>query len=158
MDLHQHHLALDRRVVRDVADFQNFNQAVKLLGDLLNLFGLDHQRQAADARRFAVAHGQALDIEATPAEQADRAIQHARPILHQRDDRVFVDVQGLLLIALQIVDWRLQPICNLKSAICIYTCDASVIVSPMLLPCGTIGHTFTSRSTRKSISTGPSVA
>jgi hypothetical protein len=45
-----------------------------------------------------MAHRQALDIEPAPPKQADRAIQHARPILHQRDNRMLIVAQVFLLL------------------------------------------------------------
>src|SRR6266498_2122757 len=156
MDLHQHHLALDRRVVGHIADLQDLDQSVHLLGDLLDILGLDHQRHAAHAGRLAMADRQALDIEAAPPEQAHRAVQHAGTILHQRDDRMLLHHRNKEQRT-ENKRWAIDT-CSLFFVLCSYTCDASVIVSPMLFPCGTMGHTFTSRSTRKSINTGPSVA
>src|SRR5579871_5716717 len=97
MDLQERHLPLHRRIACDVADLQDLDEPVQLLDDLLHVLSIHHQRHAADAGRLAMADGHALDIEPPAPEQADRAIEHAGMILHQRNYRMF-QVFILLLV------------------------------------------------------------
>ena len=69
--LDQRQLADHRVVVGDIGDLGDVDQLVELLDDLLQhgIVGIHHHRHARDARRLAVADGQALDVIVAAAEQ-----------------------------------------------------------------------------------------
>src|SRR5439155_2890432 len=126
--LHERRLALHRPLASHVGHLQHLDEAVELLDHLLHVLRVDDEGHPAHAAHFALANGEAVDVVAAPPEEAHGAVEHARSVLHQGDERV------------------------LHHAL---TCSPTSI-SPMLFPCGTIGKTFASRSTRKSITTDPS--
>src|SRR5207237_9320107 len=101
--------------------------AVELFDCLLHVRRLDEDSHASHAGRLALARRDAVDAERATAQQSEHAVECGRSIFHQRDESV--------------------P----------HACaSARVIISPMLLPGGTSGNTFASRSTRKSSTADPS--
>src|SRR5690606_38552250 len=84
-DLDQHQFALDERAFGQIDDLDDFDQAVQVLGDLL-----DHVIRAAGddghARQRGILgrrHGQRFDIVRTGREQTDHARQGARFVFQQ---------------------------------------------------------------------------
>src|SRR5215211_4801879 len=90
LDLDQDQLALHRLVVLQLNDLEHVDQLVELLGDLLQgpLGAVDHDGHAAAARVLGGADGQAVDVEAAPAEQPRDAGQDPGLVLDQDRDGV----------------------------------------------------------------------
>src|SRR5215211_2501381 len=90
LDLDQDQLALDGPVRLQLDDLEHVDQLIELLGDLLEgpLGAVDHDRHAAAARVLGGADGQAVDVEAAPAEQPRDAGQDPGLVLDQDRDGV----------------------------------------------------------------------
>src|SRR5664280_2735302 len=132
-DLDQHELGGHRVLRLKVADLDDVDQLVELLGDLVDgvLGAVDHDRHAREVRVFALADGEALDVEAPAGEQAGHPGQHAGFVLDEHRQGVlhgfapFVLRDALPPIS-SVIDW----------------------------PAGTIGNTFSSGEILKSITVG----
>ena len=91
VDLVQGQLALDGAFVGEVGDLVHADELVQLLRDLLvgHVVGLHDGRDARHGGVFRGAHGQRLDVEAAPRDEARHARQHAGLVLHQDGQDVF---------------------------------------------------------------------
>ena len=90
-DFDQGQLALDARVVGQVADLAHLDHFVELLGDLLDgaARAVDDHGQAHDAGLVGASDRQALDGERALAEQAEHAIEDDRALFDGGYQRVF---------------------------------------------------------------------
>ena len=89
-DLDQHQLAVDRERAVELDDLDHLDQLVELLGDLLQrgVLDVDHDGHPRDLLVLGRAHGERLDVEAAPAEQAGDPGQHAGLVLDQHREGV----------------------------------------------------------------------
>src|SRR5215207_3264107 len=122
-------------------DLEHVDQLVELLGDLLQgpLGAVDHDRHAAAARVLGGPDGQAVDVEAAPAEQPGDAGQDARLVLDQHRDRV-----GAHQVR---TSRRVAAACSSGEN------SGPRMISSLGRPAGTIGKTPSWVSTRKSTTT-----
>ena len=95
-DLDERHLAFDVRAVGEIADLDDADELVELLLDLFEhlIVAARHQRDARDGRVERLGDRQALDVEATSAEEPGDAGEHAELVLHQHRYRM---AHGLML-------------------------------------------------------------
>src|SRR5215207_4897353 len=141
LDLDQDQLPLHRPVRLQLDDLEHVDQLIELLGDLLEgtLGAVDHDRHAAAARVLGRSHGQAVDVEAAPAEHPRDAGQDPRLVLDQHRDRVGAHEDRTSL--------RVAAACSSGEN------SGPRMISSLGRPAGTIGKTPSWVSTRKSTTT-----
>jgi hypothetical protein len=74
MQFHQGHLAFNRRIIGDVADFEHLDQPVELLDHLFDMVRFYHDGHPANASGLGMTNRQTRNIITTPAKHADGAI------------------------------------------------------------------------------------
>src|SRR5512136_1682255 len=128
--LDERELPVHRFHLGDVRDLDHVDQFVQLLDDLLHLGVVadDDDGDPAHVRLLAGTDGEALDVEPPAGEEARDPGEDPRPVQHE-------DREGVGLHR-----------------------GCPPIISLMAAPAGTMGKTFSSRSIRKSMTKGPSVA
>ena len=121
-------------VLGQIHHLDGIHQAVQLLDDLVNnlVIAGSNNGHAHDVAQFCFANGNAVQIEAFPAEQVGHAVKGTEPVLHQNANRV---LHGYTIL------------CGF---------NRSTIISETDAPAGTMGKTSSSFSTRNSTSMGPS--
>src|SRR5690606_34873762 len=84
-DLDEEQLALHRRLGLELDDLDDVDELVELLGHLLERerVDVDDDGDARDLLVLRRAHGQGVDVERTPGEEAGDARQHARLVLDE---------------------------------------------------------------------------
>ena len=91
-DLDHYQFAVNCFHVCDVADLDDFDEFVELFGDLFEdaVVALDDDCDAGEGGVLRGADGEAVNVVPAAAEEARHAGEHARPVLDQRGERVFV--------------------------------------------------------------------
>ena len=93
--LHLHHrqLAAHDVLVRDVPDVHDVDQLVELTDDLLGVrVSVDDEGHAGEPGLLGVPDREAFDVEPALPPLGGDAIEHARPVFDQRDDRMRPDL------------------------------------------------------------------
>src|SRR5699024_7572167 len=154
-----------RRVLLD--DLDDVDQLVELLGHLLEREVLDghddgHPRQSV---RLRGPDRQGLDVEAPAGEERGHAREHARLVLHQ-------DAQGVGASGHLSSSWPAVTAASTRSVASWISVGSSAaeslssnsgrmsraaMISSLDVPAATIGHTWASLPTMKSMSTGRSL-
>src|SRR5690606_15827202 len=113
----------------EVDDLDDVDELVQLLLDLLQRPRIagGHDDHAGQPGFLARSDGDAVDVEAAPAEQAGHPLQDAGLVVHEHRQRVFL----------------------------FHHASSPKIMSLIVFPWVTIGYTFSSLDTTKSMSTGP---
>src|SRR3954453_1530279 len=172
-DLHEQQLALDGGALLQLDDLDHLDQLVQLLGDLLERRGLGvgDDRHAGEVGVLGRADGERLDVEAAAAEQRRDAGQDTGLVLDQDRERVAGHLPTFL--SKRIVA-RGGPPFRGPSRACerwgergsfryIWSSpktgrtSRAAMISSLLAPAATIGHTWASWPTTKSMTTGASV-
>ena len=140
--LDQQQLAVDRGGAVELDDLDHLDQLVQLLGDLLErrVLDVDHDRHPGDLGVLGRADRQGVDVEAAAAEQAGDAGQDAGLVL---------DEHARACACSSTATARPRP-SNSGAR------SRAYLMSSLLVPAATIGHTIASRCTRKSTTTGTS--
>src|SRR4051812_26946563 len=138
-DLHQQQLPLDGGTAVQLDDLDDLDQLVQLLGDLLQRRRLrvGDDRHPGQVRVLRRPDGEGLDVEPAPAEQRRDPGQHTGLVLDQ-------DGQG-------VAGHQTCP--SPKTG----RTSRAARISSLLAPAATIGHTWASEPTMKSMTTGASV-
>src|SRR3954468_2405185 len=150
-DLEQRQLAGDRALGLAVADLDHVDELVQLLGDLVDRVqrAVERQRDARDVVVVGRPDRQRVDVEAAPREEPGDPRQDARLVLDEDRQRVLApraqaDDRVELLEAQRFLGAGLAHGCQ-------------PTMSRAAWPGAIIGYTFSSRVTRTSTTTGPSV-
>src|SRR3954447_6886485 len=150
-DLEQRQLASDRALGLEVADLDHVDELVQLLGDLVDRVqrAVERQRDARDVVVVRRADGERVDVEAASREESRDAGQDTWLVLDEDRQRVLAPrAQAHDRIELLEAQRFLGP--GLAH-------DAHPTMSRAAWPGAIIGYTFSSRVTRTSTTTGPSV-
>src|SRR5439155_25789120 len=151
-DLEQRQLASDGVVGLEIADLEHVDELVELLGHLVDRVqrAVEGQRDARDAVVVGRADGQRVDVEAAAREEPGDPREDAGLVLDEDRQRVLAarahPGHGLELLEAQ----RLLG-AGLAHA-------PHPTMSRAAWPGAIIGYTFSSRVTRTSTTTGPSIA
>src|SRR3954469_417265 len=151
-DLEQRQLAGDRALGLEVADLDHVDELVQLLGDLVDRVqrAVERQRDARDVVVVRRADGERVDVEAASREESRDAGQDTWLVLDEDRQRVLAPrAQAHDRIELLEAQRFLGP--GLAH-------DGHPTMSRAAWPGAIIGYTFSSRVTRTSTTTGPSVA
>src|SRR3954451_21248320 len=151
-DLEQRQLAGHGALGLEVADLDHVDELVQLLGDLVDRVqrAVERQRDARDRLVVGRPDREGLDVETAPREQPRDARQDARLVLDEDRQRVLAPRAQAgdrveLLEAQRLLGARLAH-------------DRHPTMSRAAWPGAIIGYTFSSRVTRTSTTTWPSVA
>ncbi len=144
--LHEQQLALDRVVAAELVDLEHVDQLVQLLDDLIDrgLRAVDADRDARAILALGGPDRQALDVEAAPREEPRDARQHAGLVLDEHGQRV---VRAECALAGHQTPSSTQRLSS--------STHSWSMMSSEPPPAGIIGYTFSSWSTRKSMTHGP---
>src|SRR5258708_27885021 len=140
------HLLEPSVFVRDLLDGEDVDEPRELLDDLMDVGGFDDQQHPTRPRIAGGADDEARDVVIAAPNEADGSIERARPIVEVHHERVSLRVRG---------SGRHGRSAYAGTTLGVACVCASTSISPILRPCGTIGKTLASRSTRKSSTTTP---
>src|SRR5205085_744912 len=151
-DLEQRELARERLLRFEIADLEHVDELVQLLGDLVDRVERSVERQRDSGEAFVVggSDGERVDVESAPREQPGDAGQDTGLVLDEDRDDVFA-ARAQAARRFQLV--KRQDLFGSW-----LTHDAHPTMFRAGWPAGIIGYVFSSRVTRTSTSTGPSVA
>src|SRR5215204_5193696 len=151
-DLEQRELARDRVGRLEVADLDHVDQLVQLLGDLVDRVHrpVEGERDARERLVVGRAHGERVDVEPPPREEPGDPGQDARLVLHEDGQDV--------LAARPHAGGRLELLEGQRLLGARLAHRRHPTISRAAAPAGIIGYVFSSRVTRTSTTTGPSVA
>src|SRR3954469_1192167 len=143
-DLDEQQLALHRGALLELDDLDHLDELVQLLGDLLERRGLrvGDDRHAREVRVLRRAHGEGLDVEPAAAEQGRDAGQDTGLVLHEDRERMASHGVG------PPQTWSSPKTGRTSRA------DR---MSLLLAPAATMGQTWASWPTTKSMTTGASL-
>src|SRR5215469_2857403 len=135
-DLDEDQLALHGLRRLELDDLEDVNELIELLGDLLQgvLVAVHHDRHAGDFLVLGRPDREGVDVEAPAGEQARDPDEDARLVLHENGQRVR----------------RHSSAPPSQSG----AMSRANLMSSLLVPAATIGHTMASLWTTKSITTG----
>src|SRR3954463_2259569 len=156
-------LAHERVPAPELGHAHDVDETRELLEHLVHVHGFDDEHHPARARPLARADDKARHVPVATPDQSHRAVQRARTVvqLHyygmlprsgpgpedRRRERVGLGHRRFP-----------PPPAAPAGSLCAALVVGSISMSPMLCPCGTMGKTFASRSTLKSITTTPGVS
>src|SRR3954454_8042657 len=168
--LHQQQFALHGGSRVELDDLDDLDQLVQLLGDLLQRLGLrvDDDRHPREVGVLRGADGEGLDVEPAPAEQRRDAGQDTGLVLDQDRERVTVHCRRSFHVPSGTMYDPVQgpaPSGARGGGTGSYICPSpktgrtsrAARMSSLLAPAATIGHTWASCPTTKSMTTGASL-
>src|ERR671914_235736 len=148
--LHQQELALHRCRRLELDDLDDVDQLVELLGDLLEreVVDGDDDRHPRDLGVLGGPDRERLDVEPAAREQAGHPGEHARLVLDQHRQGVPLDHDSLVICVLAAASSA-----TISSESNSGRMSRAAMIWSLPVPAATIGHTWASAPTTKSMTT-----